>query len=348
LQLTEKTPALPISLSMRLLLNENQQRNTALDDIKALLNDHGYESSTRREEVMHLLLQYMQQNEAYRRNIREFFFGYPDEQFLQTLKAKGLVLSDFSRKKTPSPDFLSMLLDHCQILQSINNRMINNLQSLFLYPPEGMPVKDSELSKAYVLIKNTVEQIKEKGSQLSEKNKLIFDQLCRITALILWIDWIQDLKNTPDVAPVDSGGPQNNVRADLGRVSEHIKKDWLDLMSHNGCTGSQLKQWFSVIKSGCILPKTLVQKWLEELLELQKVLENGFSVPKFYYSVSDRLPNLIEKLSQQLTVLLDTGSEPQKALAPGAVANSTQPLMQKESPNQSTLNIETNKENLKV
>jgi hypothetical protein len=226
--------------------------------------------------------------------------------------------------------------------------MINNLQSLFLYPPEGMPVKDSELSKAYVLIKNTVEQIKEKGSQLSEKNKLIFDQLCRITALILWIDWIQDLKNTPDVAPVDSGGPQNNVRADLGRVSEHIKKDWLDLMSHNGCTGSQLKQWFSVIKSGCILPKTLVQKWLEELLELQKVLENGFSVPKFYYSVSDRLPNLIEKLSQQLTVLLDTGSEPQKALAPGAVANSTQPLMQKESPNQSTLNIETNKENLKV
>ncbi len=311
LQLTETEAVLPISLSMRLLLNENQQRNRELqsiqEQIKEISNKPDGEQEDKVIEIMHLLVQYMQQNNDYQENIREFFFGSPNENFLRDLKTKSLALSEFPEKNRVSVNLLGTMVDHCHVLQSINNRMIKNLYALFLYPHDGALIDDKEVPHVALLIKNAVEKIEALGGKLSEKNKLIFDQLCRVTALILWTEWIQDLKKASAPA-VNTGIVQNNAVVDFGLVAQDIKKDWAEVMSNKLCTGDQLKKWFSLVRSGCFLPKVLVQKWLEELLDLLNVVEKGFLLPKFYYSISDRLPNLIDKLSQQLVPLLDMGS----------------------------------------
>ena len=317
IDLTEVNTSESVSLPMQLLLSSYEHREKdfkgMMIHIDQQLKKWDGASAAEKNAVQYAILKDIEKSNHYRQNALESFVGLPSAELLNHLDQQAEIL-----KQDPhmTRQHIDRLVHHCKMLHSINSTVVQRLVSVFLYTPQVQSCDDQETGLKQKMIQELIEKIGAIRLKLSEKNKIVFDQLSRITTLTLWNQWAsilhhQDLIHTPAV-PMNDRDREDALTA----VYKGIQENWDQVMSGKECSVEQLQQWLSIHKNNVMVPPILLSKWHQELLDLYNVVQNEGLLPRFYAFVTEQLPYLVQTLSQQLKVQFQVRAKDQEKSDP--------------------------------
>jgi hypothetical protein len=260
------------------------------------------------------------------------FVGLPAASIRKKLDQKWRILAQESHT---SIEHLSDLLEHSQVLQNINQSMCEQLAFIFSDAHLGItPYADHAMGLQCEMIHKAIREMASIRFGLSKENQILFDHLCRLLAVGLWVDWIPAFKKEPlpsmASAPLIPGVPPSSSPNPMAtepcavQISAQMEpwpdkpsdeknsaflpeysaalatqKELLTLLSRPLDTQILLEKLLSPVRSGLILSKVALGQGSKKILDVLSMVQNGFENPQFVKALIQILPSLLEKISNQ-------------------------------------------------
>jgi|LauGreDrversion4_2_1035121.scaffolds.fasta_scaffold25410_2 hypothetical protein len=254
--------------SLRALLQENRlhqkecsEKMNALQDLIIQYND-GAEKDDYGIEAA--LLQMVDQLNGQYESILKSFVGIPHMMTRKKLNDRFKVLrQDWGSLQ----NYLPALLHHGQLLHTLNQSMHEKIESIFSDAHLGMtPYANKAMGLKWEMMRKAIDELADIHSQLSEKDAVIVDQLCKKTAVMLWGHWLNDLQMQSKRVPAQ----RNAVLGLMNRLKNHL----VLLVSQPLCGLDHFQALLDPHHSGLVLSKKFLDQSCDHLLRVLEQAQN--------------------------------------------------------------------------
>jgi hypothetical protein len=248
--------------SLRALLQESRlhqkecsEKMNALQDIiiqshdGAEQGDYGVEAA---------LLKMVDELNGRYESILKSFVGIPH---LMTRKKLNDRLKVLRQDWDYAQNYLPALLHHGQLLHTLNQVMHEKIETIFSDAHLGItPYANKAMGLKWEMMRKAIDELADIHGQLSEKDAVILDPLCKKTAVMLWGNWLNDLQMQSRRVPAQ----RQALLEQVNRLKSHLV-----LMLTNPIRGhDHMTALLDPHHSGFVLSKPFLDQACDQILGL--------------------------------------------------------------------------------
>ena len=254
--------------SLRMLLQENRLHQKECSEKMNALQDLLIQSvdGTEKDDygIEAALLKMVDELNGQYESILKSFIGIPHMMARNKLNNRLKMLrQDWGSLQ----NYLPALLHHGQLLHTLNQSMHEKIDTIFSDAHLGMtPYANKAMGLKWEMIRKAIDELSDIHSQLSEKDGLILEKLCKKTAVILWGHWLNDLYIQSKRVPAQSQA----LLAQMHRLKNHLV-----LMVSNPIRGlDHFQALLDPHHSGLVLSKAFLDQSCSQILGLLEHAQN--------------------------------------------------------------------------
>jgi|GEM_PF-6055607 len=164
-------------------------------------------------------------------------------------------------------NYLPALLHHGQLLHTLNQSMHEKIETIFSDAHLGItPYANKAMGLKWEMMRKAIDELEHIHSQLSEKDAIIVDQLCKKTAVMLWGDWLNDLQMQAKRVPAQSQA----LLVQMDRLKNHL----VLLIAHPLRGLDHFQALLNPHHSGLVLSKAFLDQACDRLLHVLENVQN--------------------------------------------------------------------------